>query len=220
MPNLNRIIFVAAFLAALALAFFAGRGWKPKQSGNSEQLPEQQQARSVQNQKAKQTADSLGRVKYQATVAPLLSRIKALQADSILRASKDKQATGKAQQSAQEFAKKPTIENCSVALTDCQEENQTKAAVIANRDSTIQAQRDLDKTRVSEIDRQNTALDSAFTGWAKSDKGWQEANVNGAKWERKAKRRFGVGPNITGTLLNGKPAGVIGIGIQYNLIKF
>lgn len=132
--------------------------------------------------KAEIRIDSTGREKYRKAALYWEARYKADSALKTAARSKDKQAAEKAHQSANTYAKMPTLPNCDKALADCQEENETKAYSIAVQERMLAEADSLDRVRVAEIDRQKAQIDTCFAKWGK-------ANEEIARLEKKVKRK-------------------------------
>lgn len=148
------------------------------------------------------STDTTERAKYRKLAAKRLTQIEALQRTIIAETGKRKQAEQKARESANTYAKTPTLLNCHKALTDCQEENATKAYSLMVQERMLTEYDSLQKIQVSEITRQVSVIDTLSNGW-------QAANAENAKLVKKVQRKnklLKIGGGIIAVL-----AGVVAI---------
>lgn len=173
-----------------------GKCNRPEPIGKTEQLPaEPIRQRVVQ-------LDTTERAKFRKLAAERLTRIEALQRTIIAETGKRKQAEQKARESANTYAKTPTLLNCDKALQDCQEENETKAYSLAVQERMLSEYDSLNTLQVSEIARQSAVIDTLSNGW-------QAANAENAKLAKKVTRKnklLKIGGGIIAVL-----AGVVAI---------
>lgn len=156
------------------------------------------------------TSDSLARLSYQRNTAMLDAANKALKRElADLKAQLSDKAL-KAQHSAQEYQKTPTLGNCHQALTDCHEESETKSGVIAVQDRMLAAADSSQRKDRKEIARSYGVADSLATGWDKANKALRVEK--GKKWALTVQAGYGIGPKGT------QPA--VSVGVSRILWKF
>lgn len=157
------------------------------------------------------TLDSIARLNYQRDTAMLAAANSALKRElSDLKGKLSRQTT-KAQQSAQEYQKTPTLSTCSEALKDCHEESETKSGVIAVQDRMLSAADSSQRRDRKEIARSYAVSDSLGKGWNAANKALKKAKKS-RPWS------LGVQSGAGATKQGISP--YIGIGIQYSLIRF
>lgn len=103
--------------------------------------------------------------------------------------------TQKAQHSASEYVKTPTLSNCHQALTDCQEESTTKSGVIAVQDRMLAAADTAMRKDRKEIARSYLVADSLAAGWGEANKALRVEK--GKKWALTVQAGYGIGPKGT-----------------------
>lgn len=201
-PNLFLVFAIAAALLLTWLGF--------KSCDRQEESAKAPAAKSETIRQRVATTNATESAKYQTNDAKLLAVIEALRSDLATETGKRKAAEQKARESAAEYAKNRTLDNCDKALTDCQEESETKSYSLAVSERMIAGYESSDSLHREEIDRLVAVSDIR-------DKGWEEANRKLAKEKGK---RFGIGLHLGYGATDTGFSPVVSIGLNYNLVKF
>jgi hypothetical protein len=205
---------IIKYLPWLLLAIFAAFfGFKSCRKQPEPVTPAQSEATRQQIEADNRTAEALHR--QQAEFEK--SILKAIDERLTAQAIQDKAATEKALQSALKHAQQPTLENCSHALTDCQHENQAKAAVIGTQSEKISSLSRTVKQDSSELNRQRMVIGLLNENLKQSNELWQQSETELIKAKRP--KRVGIGLNLGYGISNSGLTPFVGVGISYNLIR-
>lgn len=156
------------------------------------------------------TLDSIARLNYQRDTAMLAAANQALKRELSDLKGKLSTQTTKAQQSALNYQKTPTLSTCSEALKDCHEESETKSGIIAVQDRLLTAADSSQRKDRKEIARSYAVSDSLGKGWDAANKALKKEKG----------KRFGVG--VMAGYGFGKTGFIpfVGVGIQYTIKRF
>jgi opacity protein-like surface antigen len=199
----HRPYFIAfGILAALVLIFFGVQECKRKTE--AEPVPAEATRQRVVN------TDSIEHSAFQKRDAYWKGRIKADSIERITATFKDKLATEKARQSANTYAKTGKHEDCTTALTDCKEENATKAYALDVQERMLTEYDSLSKLQGHEIGRSRSVIDTLSRGWAEANR--KLAKEKGKRWGIGVHAGYGAGAKGLSPY--------VGAGINYQLIKF
>lgn len=156
------------------------------------------------------TMDSIARLNYQRDTAMLAAENSALKRELSNLKGKLSTQTAKAQHSAQEYAKTPTLSTCHEALKDCHEESETKSEYIAVQDRLLSAADSSQRLDRKEIARVYWVADSLARGWQKANRDLRKDRSK--NWALTIQAGYGIGHK------GGQPA--ISFGISRILYRF
>lgn len=161
--SINKPYILTALFVAIVLGLIV---WKRCQREN---LPSVKPTPAEITRQRITATDTTEIAKYRKLAAERLTQLQALKRDLATAKGKDKQQAAKAHHSANEYAKTPTLNNCDTALSDCQEENSTKAYSLAVQERMLAVYEKGHLADSLEIGRLGSVKDSLNDGWRKSN---------------------------------------------------
>lgn len=205
--------FKIALLAALFLAvlFIGLKSCKPDTVHPSP-------AQAITEQRLMELLDKKDRERYAEDSIRNKTILKAIDERLKGQTVENTKATEKAVNSALQYAQNRTPENCHHALTDCQHENQAKAAVIGTQQEKISSLARTVKSDSAEINRQRMAIGLYNDNLKRANENWQ-ADRELLEKARKPKS-WGIGLNAGYGATEHGLTPYIGIGISRNIIRF